>query len=432
MRSILLVAALAAATPAATRLAPAETRMIATVDREADRTLGFLQRIVDVNSGTLNLAGVEAVGRLVRAELEPLGFAVRWVPMAATGRAGHLIATHQGSGRGKRMLLIGHLDTVFEPDSPFQRFERKGDRAIGPGVGDDKGGIAVMLAALRAMHAAGTLKAADIEIVLTGDEERPGAPLATARADLIAAGKRADVALDFEGLAQEDGKDMGSIARRSSASWELVTTGKPGHSSGIFSADRGDGAIYELARILAAFRTDLPEPNLTYNVGLVAGGTDAAIDERGVTVTASGKTNVVPGRAIARGDLRTLTVDQTERVKAKMAAIVARHLPGTTAELRFLSDGYPPMAPTEGSRAFLAQLNAVNRDMGLPPMAEYDPLKRGAGDIAFVAPDVDGLVGLGTAGEGSHAPGEDIEVASLARQAKRAAILMSRFATQAR
>ena len=92
------------------------------------------------NSGTLNLEGVTAVGAMMRAELEPLGFEVRWVDMRETGRAGHIVATHRGNGRGKRILLIGHLDTVFEPDSPFQRFTRDGNRATGPGVGDDKGG----------------------------------------------------------------------------------------------------------------------------------------------------------------------------------------------------------------------------------------------------------------------------------------------------
>jgi glutamate carboxypeptidase len=90
------------------------------------------------------------------------------------------------------------------------------------------------------------------------------------------------------------------------------------------------------------------------------------------------------------------------------------------------------MAPTAGSRALLERLNRVNRDMGLPEMGELDPLRRGAGDIGFVAADVDGLVGLGTAGEGAHAAGETVELPSIARQAKRAAILMSRLARERR
>ncbi|HEY0148391.1 MAG TPA: M20/M25/M40 family metallo-hydrolase [Allosphingosinicella sp.] len=428
----LLLAALAlSSTPAAARLAPAETRMAQVVDKEQARTLALLEKMVNQNSGTLNFPGVEAVGEMMRAELEPLGFQVRWVPMSEAGRAGHIVAVHKGNGRGKRMLLIGHLDTVFEPDSPFQKFALKdATTAQGPGVGDDKGGIVVMLAALRAMHQAGTLKNADIEIVLTGDEEDAGKPISVSRRDLIEAGKRADVALDFEGLSTENGKDLGSIARRGSGDWELRATGRSGHSSRIFSEQSGNGAVYELARIIAAFREELPEPNLTFNVGLVLGGATATLDESGIRGQATGKNNIIPEIAIARGDIRTLSLEQYQRVTARMREIVARHLPGTTAAITFDEAAYPPMAPTAGSRKLLDALNAVNADMGLEAMAAQDPLKRGAGDIGFVAGDVDGLVGLGPAGAGSHAAGETIDIPSLWRQAKRAAILMSRLSRQ--
>lgn len=427
-----LLATVALPSIAEARLSAPETKMIQTVERERERTIGLLEKLVNQNSGSLNLEGVQKVGEMMRAELEPLGFQVRWVPMAETKRAGHIVATHKGNGRGKRMLLIGHLDTVFEPDSPFQTFKREGDRAIGPGVGDDKGGMVVMVAALRAMQAAGTLKNADIEIVLTGDEEDAGDPIEVARRDLIEAGKRADVALDFEGLAQENGKDMGSIARRSSGSWEIRATGKSGHSSGIFGPGAGNGAIYELARIIAAFRTELPEQNLTFNVGLIAGGATATLDEAKIRATATGKTNIIPEIAIARGDIRTLSSEQEERVRAKMREIVSRHMPGTGAEISFDPGSYPPMAPTAGNKALLDRLNALNRDIGLPEMAALDPLKRGAGDIGFVADEVDGLVGLGNAGEGSHAPGETADLPSIDRQAKRAAILMTRLSREKR
>ena len=423
--------ALLIAGPAQAALSSAEKRMVATVDAEHERSIALLERLVNQNSGSLNIEGVTKVGAMMRPELAALGFKVVWKPLLQTKRAGHLIATHEGKAGTKRLLLIGHLDTVFEPDSPFQRFERKGNQGVGPGAGDDKGGMVVMLAALRAMQAAGTLKDANIEIHLTGDEERTGSPVEVARGDLVAAGKRADVALDFEGLAQEGDKDMGSIARRSSNSWELRTTGKSGHSSGIFRPGVGDGAIYELARIVAAFRTELPEPNLTFNVGLITGGATAALDADGVRATATGKTNIIPAIGIARGDFRTLSDDQTARVRDKMQAIVARHSPGTSATISF-DEGYPPMAPTAGARALLAKLNDVNKDIGLPVMGELDPLKRGAGDIAFVARDVDGLVGLGAASDGDHAPGESVDLDSMRRQAKRAAILMTRLSRERR
>jgi glutamate carboxypeptidase len=328
---LLPLALLALPAAAEARLSREEQRMVRTVGQETDRSIALLERLVNQNSGTLNLAGVEAVGRMLRPEFEALGFEVRWVPMAEAGRAGHLIATHRGNGRGRRILLIGHLDTVFEAASPFQRFERQGNRATGPGVGDDKGGDVVIVAALRAMQAAGTLRDADVMVVLTGDEERPGAPMAVARRDLLEAGRWADVALEFENLATDEGREYGTVARRGSFSWTLRTTGRTGHSSGVFGPGLGYGAIYEMARILDSFRRELPEENLTFNVGVIGGGTPAAIDAQNLTVTASGKTNIVAEAAIARGDLRALTPEQEARVRARMEAIVALHLPQTGA-----------------------------------------------------------------------------------------------------
>jgi len=428
---LLLALAAAIATPAAAQLSPAERTMQATVAAQAAQHEALLERLVRQNSGTLNLAGVRRVGEMVRAELEPLGFQVRWVDMAATGRAGHLFATHKGSGRGKRILLIAHLDTVFEPTSPFQGWTRDGTRAIGPGSGDDKGGIVVILAALRAMQAADTLKAADIEIAMTGDEERSGKPLAAARADLIAAGKRADVALEYENLATEGGREYGSTARRSSTDWFLSTTGKTGHSSAVFGPEFGYGAIYELSRILDTFRRELPETNLTYNVGVIAGGTPASFDKDQLVATATGKPNIIADSTVARGDLRALTPEQNARVIDRMTAIVAQHLPGTDARIEF-APGYPPMAPTAGNRAVLAKLNAVNRDLGLPELAEFDPAKRGAADSSFVAADVDTLAGMGPITGGAHAEGEWGDLASLPRQALRSAVLISRLAAEKR
>src|SRR3954449_12933712 len=420
--------------PASAVLRPAEQRMTMSVDAEAERTRAMLERWVDQNSGTMNLAGVEAVRRLVEPEFQQLGFRTEWIDMRAAGRAGHLVARHTGSRRGKRLLLIAHLDTVFEADSPFQRWVAEGDQAHGPGAGDDKGGIAVIVAALRAMQAAGTLKGANITVFMTGDEEDTGNPLSISRRDLIAEGKRADAALDFEDLAQEDGPngpmDMGSTARRSAGSWTLTVTGRSAHSAGVGAGDYG--AIYDLARIIDQFRRELPEDKLTYNVGLVGGGQTATLDQGRIRLEATGKTNIIAATAVARGDMRALSKEQIERTRAKMRAIVARSLPGAKAEISFDEDSYPPMPPTEGNRAILAKLNGVNRDMGLPEMGELDPSKRGAGDISFVARDVDGLVGLGPASDGSHTANEVVDIPSIAKQAKRAAILMSRLAKERR
>jgi glutamate carboxypeptidase len=421
--------ALAFATPATAELGRAEQVMIATVDAEQARTTAMLETWVNQNSGTMNFAGVKAVGVMLRRELEPLGFAVQWRDMSAANRAGHLVAKHKG--KGKKLLLIGHLDTVFELDSPFQRWTLRGNGGEGPGAGDDKGGMAVMIAALRAMHAAGTLKRADITVFLTGDEEDAG-KLEIARRDLVAEGRRADAALDFEGLVQRNGQDMGSTARRSSDEWTLSVTARSGHSSGIFSAGAGNGAIYEMARIIDQFRREVPEDKLSFNVGLIGGGATTEVAADRIRLSATGKTNIIPATAVARGDLRAISREQIDRAMAKMRAIVATPLPGAKAEIAFAGDGYPPMAPSEGNRALLTSLNGVNRDLGLAEMGELDPAMRGAGDISFVAADVDGIAGLGPASRGDHAPGETVDVASIFRQAKRAAVLMSRLSAERR
>ncbi len=426
------VAGLAAclAVPATAQLSAPERVMMDTVASGFEADAALLERLVVQNSGTHNHAGVKAVADMLAPEFEALGFTVQWIDQSAAGRAGHLFARKTGKAGTARMLLIAHMDTVFEPDSPFQAFTRDGDTATGPGVGDDKGGIIVILAALKAMQAAGTLADANIVVALTGDEEDAGYPFEISRKDLVEAAEWADVALDFEGLSVVDGKDMGVVARRSSNDWTLKVTARSGHSSGIFGKGVSYGAIYELARILDRFRQELPEENLTFNVGVMAGGTPATLSEDGLAAAAQGKGNIIPDTAVASGDLRTISQEQSDRTVAAMKAIVADSLPGASSEITF-QFRYPPMAPTEGNHALLARLNAVNADMGLEPMEVLPPSRRGAGDINFVAHLADGIAGLGPDGYGSHAPGETVDLRSFTRQAQRAAILMTRLSREA-
>ncbi len=412
---------------AAPALSRGEQRIVTAAAAEDERAIALLEKLVNVNSGTMNLPGVEQVGQIMASELQPLGFATRWHAMSAVGRAGHLIAEHHGSGHGRRLLLIGHLDTVFEKDSPFQRYQRRGNTVEGPGVSDMKGGLAIMVSALRALQASGAWQTVNVSIVLDGDEENAGNPLSVSRADLIEEARNADVALEFETLANEGGHDMGSVSRRGAVDWTLRTTAASGHSSEVFSDTAGFGASYELTRILDAFRRELREPNATYNVGLILSGSSANLNSETTGGSASGKPNVISAQGIAHGDLRTLSNEQTARLEARMRAIVADHLHGTDAEIQF-DEGYPAMAPTPGNRALLAQLNEINAALGLEHMAELDPLKRGAGDISFVADKLDGLVGFGVVGQGSHAPGETADLSSIDRQIKRTALLIARLA----
>ncbi len=371
---VLVVAAVCSMGMAQNPPSAVESAMVKAVDGETPAAIGLLEKLVNINSGTMNLAGVVAVKDVVAPQIEALGFKVQWTPMESLdGRAGDLVAEHvcaAGAGKcGRRILLIGHLDTVFELSSSFQRYSivpgTNGNVATGPGVNDMKGGLVVMLAALQAMKTAGVLDNAEIRIVLSGDEERHGDPVSVSRKDMIDAAKRSDVALEFESGGIVNGQEGQSISRRSAGSWRVETSGRTGHSSQVFSERMGDGAIYELARILDAFRKELREPGLTYNVGLVLGGATATMNANGTGGEAAGKSNVVPPVALALGDMRTLDNEQTTRVEAKMGAIVADHLAKTGAVITF-EEGYPAMATTEAGHALVKQLNEVNATLGLP------------------------------------------------------------------
>jgi glutamate carboxypeptidase len=430
-RASLLAAVLAAGAAApvfAQRgLSTAEQRIVRAAAAEVPAALELIERTVNENSGTLNVAGVRRVGELYRPLLQSLGFTVRWAEVpAAMKRAGHLVAERKGT-RGKRILIIGHLDTVFEPSSGFLQFRRDSTAAWGPGVSDMKGGNAIALHALRALHRAGALEGATITVVFTGDEELPGEPLAEARRALIDAAKRSDVALEFEELITDSTGEWVTIARRSSTGWQLEVTGRGAHSSGIFGEATGAGAIYEAARILDGFYEEVRgEPGATFSPGVIVGGSDVAFDPEAHRGTAAGKDNIVARTAVVSGDIRTITNESLERVRERMRGVVANHLPGTSATITF-RDGYPAMAPTDANRRLADMLNRINRDAGFPALQLLDPVRRGAADISFVAGYVDGLAGLGAEGSDGHTERESMKLGSLPRQIGRAALLIYRL-----
>lgn len=424
---------LGGATPVASQrpLTPPEAALARWVDAHSDEATALLERLVNINSGTMNHAGVRAVGDVLRSEMDDLGFRTEWIDLPAeTNRAGHLFARRSGD-RGQKLLLIGHLDTVFEDDDAFQSFLRvEGDWAEGPGIDDMKSGDVVIVFALKALAEAGFLDGSQITVAFTGDEESPGEPLEVSRRDLIEAGRWADIALGFEGGVRDDVAEWATIARRSSTEWRLEVRGKQAHSSGIFGEDTGAGAIFEAARILSAFYEEVRgEEYLTFNAGAIVGGTDVTYDPEKTRGTAFGKTNVVPNRVVVQGGMRTISDEQTRRARAAMQAVVARHLPLTSAEITF-TDGYPAMAPTEGNRRLQEMLSGINVGLGRAPMPALDPGRRGAADISFVATDTDGLAGLGAYGEGGHTPEERLDLSSLPLAIKRAAILIYRLSRE--
>ena len=412
------------ASPAGAALSAEEEAIRAAVDARKDEAIAFLEKVVSIPSGTMSHDGVRAVGAEFSKAFEDLGFAVRWEEFPAeVNRAGHLVAVREGA-RGRKILLIGHLDTVFESEDGAPAFRREGDTAFGPGVEDMKGGDVVVLYALKALADAGALDGASIEIVFTSDEEKTGKPLDVTRASLIEAAKRADVALNFEG--GEEG--VAVTSRRGGSGWRLTTTGKRAHSSGVFSKDVGAGAIYEAARIIDEFYEKLRKRKyLTFNVGAIVGGSDVDYDFEASRGTAFGKTNVVAERAVADGDLRFISEAQKDKARADMRKIVDAHLPQTGASIEF-SDSYPAMAPTPGNEMLLNLYSSGAVDLGFAPFVGNDPLRRGAADISFAAPHVDAaLDGLGPYGEGGHTPNESLDLASIKGATARAAILIYRL-----
>jgi glutamate carboxypeptidase len=405
-----------------------EKKILKQVAQNNDEAILLLEKVANINSGTLNLEGVKKVGKVFSEEFKKIGFTPTWKTMPdEIGRAGHLFCElNTGNVEGKKILLIGHLDTVFEENSPFQTARREADKLYGPGVGDMKGGNIIILYALKALEKVGVLKNTQIIAAYTGDEEKAGEPISISRKDLIDAAKRSDIALGFEGAT---GLNFATVARRSSGSWILETKGVRAHSSGIFSENVGAGAIFEMSRILNAFYNELPEQYLTFNPATIVGGTAISFDSAQAKGTAFGKSNIVSQKTIVSGDIRCLTEEQIQNTITKMEAIVANHLPNTSATITFKLK-YPPMKPTPGNYAVLKVLDGVSIAMGQGEVKAYDPGKRGAGDISFVANYVDGLDGLGTMGRGAHTPKEYIDLTHFKDLTQRAAILIYRLINQ--
>ncbi len=427
MRQFLIPALLAfAATANAGPFNDDEQRMIEWIDAHTEEAIALLEETVNIPSGTLNQDGVRAVGAVMQRELDALGLATEWIEMPPElQRAGHLFGRKDGSGR--KLLLIGHLDTVFEEEDGTRPYETDGEVATGHGVYDMKTGNMIIVYALRALQEVGALDDIPVVVAYTGDEEKYGRPVEVSRKHLIEAGEWADIALGFEEAMFFDHTDWATVARRSSSRWVLTVEGKQSHSSDIFSDHVGAGAIFEASRILNAFYDEVRgEQHLTFNAGTVQGGTEVEYDPAQNRGSTFGKTNVVPRKVVVHGGIRAITQDQLDRARQKMRDIVEENLPHTSASIKF-DDGYPPMAPTDGNIALAEMLSEINVLLGRDPMQMLDPSRRGAADISFVAPYTDALAGLGGIGGGGHTPDEFVRLDSLPLAIKRAAILIYRI-----
>jgi len=393
------------------------------LEQNREQQIADLTATVNINSGTLNKEGVRAVGKFFEEPFREMGFTTEWEEMPEEmGRAGHFHAYREGN-RGPKILMLGHLDTVFEQDSPFQTFRREGEKAYGPGANDMKDGNLVVLYALKALHAEGYLNESNIHVMLTGDEENVGKPIAKSRASLRRLAKQSDIILSFESTVNE----TVTIGRRGASGWTLTVTGKRAHSAGILSDETGAGAIYETARVLDAMRRELGGGReLTLSPGMVVGGTRVNYEPATFTGDVYGKLNVVPQKAVITGDLRFLYEEQKQDARATLDAIAAKSLPLTQSKFEY-RDMYPAMAPTEGNKLLASLFNNVSQELGLGEMGMLDPTMRGAADIAFAAAYADCLDGLGGDGGGDHSEAEYVDLEAFTVATKRAALFVYRL-----
>ena len=409
----------------AQRLSAEEKKIIDLIDKHMPQSLQLLELSVNINSGTLNINGVKKTGDILRKEFDKIGFTTEWISMPESlKRAGHLVASIKGT-KGKKLFLIGHLDTVFEPDMPANPYKKLSDsEATGQGVVDMKGGNIIILSALKVLQQLGYLKNTSITAYFTGDEESSGSPVSVSRGDFIERAKQSDIALAFEG----GNLNSAVTARRGSSDWQLTVYGKQAHSAGIFTAGAGYGSIYEASRIINTFRQELSkEKYLTFNPAVFIGGSEVAYDTSKMQGQVSGKTNIISPITYVHGDLRFLTEAQKNNARQKMRKIVtANNLGATSAKITF-EDGIPSMEPTPGNNALVEKLSKVSIDMGIGPVKAGDPGSRGAGDISYIAKYVDCLDGLGASGRGAHAPGEVINLKEFPVLLKRAAIFIYRL-----
>lgn len=401
----------------AQKISADEQKIISYIDANTENAISLLEKTVNIESPTEDIQGVKNVGMVYKKEFDSIGFTTKWIEMPIEmKRGGHFFAETKGT-KGKRLLLLGHIDTVLRGE----KFKRDGKIAYGTGSSDMKVGNVVLFYALKALYASGALKDTQIIVLLTGDEENSGDPVEISRGDMISLAKRSDLALSFE----NGGGNIATVARRGASSWVLEVNAKTGHSSRIFNESMGNGSIFEASRILTEFYNTLRnEKYLTFNPSLFSGGTELQITDQ--SISASGKTNVVPARTIVRGDLRFISEEQKEMARAKMREIVAKSLSGTSAKIEFF-DGIPAMSPREENYALLKQLNKVSQDLNFGKIEAQDPGERGAGDISYIANIIPGLDGLGGTGGKAHAKGEFADLDTLPRQIKRTALLIYRL-----
>ncbi len=390
-------------------LAPQEQEMV-----------DLLEKITNINSGSLNKAGVSEIAGIFSGELRELGFTISSLPgeriemPSCPGSdysidvADHVLAKKPGSGA--RLLLMGHLDTVFPPDAPFQEFRREGDVVYGPGVADMKGGLVVMLYTLKALAQSGDLDDMAVSVLLNSDEEVGSL---SSRKFLEREAREHDYGLVYE----SSGLNTLVRERKGLGQARFVINGLASHAGG--AHQQGRSAIKELAYKIVEIEnmTDY-ESGVTVNVGVVSGG--------------EARNTIAP---CAEGfvDLRYPTPEQGEEARQDFEQIFSQvySYPVDSGELTtnsWVNLHRPPKIPTEESDYLLEKTRAIGRMLGqLFGVTDSGGGTDGSLTQAVGLPTLDSL---GVAGLGAHSNREEASVSSLVKRAQLSAVLMRRLSLE--
>ena len=361
-----------------------------TVDTRLPRFLAELETLVNIDCGSYTPEGVNRIADFMADALGQLGADVERIrhhPPAGEPQLGDLVVGRL-AGEGPRLLLIGHMDTVFDPGTAAARpYRSSGDRATGPGVTDMKAGLLAGLHAIAALHDAGERPA--ITFVANPDEEI-GSPFSTPLIRELAA--QHDVCLVLE-CARANG-DIVS-ARKGIADYHLDLIGRAAHAG--VEPEKGRSAILEAAhQVLALHALNGRWPTVTVNAGVIHGGT---------------RPNVVPERCELQVDLRASTLEAFKAASAEVERLAASPtIEGVAVDLRPIA-GHPPMEKSEASARLVALATAIAGDLGFEL---HDAATGGASDANTTAAlGVPTLDGLGPIGGDDHSVDEWLDLASV-------------------
>lgn len=359
---------------------------LAAVERRGPEMLALTRSWVEINSYTSNVEGVNRVGALLREAFGQIpSLSLTTIP-GGEGYGDHLV--WRTAAPGAPILLVGHHDTVFPPGH-FEGWREEGNRAIGPGTLDMKGGLAVIRTALAALDEIGVLARLPVIVVCVADEE-VGSPTSTAHLKELAKG--AACALVFE---SGRANDMIITRRKGVGAMTVIAHGKAAHA-GNNHVD-GANAIWALSKFVdaAQAQTDYGR-GVTVNVGQFSGGTSK---------------NTVPERAECKLDLRYQTVADAQTLIENLraaAASAAEAVKGVTLDVQ-IGVTRLPLERSEASAALRDEYAACARACGLGDGEA--PLLGGGSDANTVAPlGVPAIDGLGPRGAGFHTTTEYVEL----------------------